>query len=312
MGTPYAVSSDLVSAYPAKSLAIAQYIDAYKLDTGPVQNVQTGTSFTFALTDTTKIVTANNAAASAYTVPPQSSVVWEAYTVLRLLNLGAGVVTLTAGAGVTITGTLTVAQYSSATLVRTASNTWTVAGSGASAGMDLITPTSVAGSGVTLSGGAISFSASTTVSVNGCFSANYLNYLVVLSSTHLANVPIRFRMRLAGTDASGATDYRTGWIISTSGAAIDGSTAASNGAASGYIMQHSFDGNTVANSTFGSPFVAAPTNVVSSVIASSLSRTDGGSTYSQHILGTSYDGLTILPASGSITGTLRIYGLRNA
>mgnify|MGYP003668120910 CR=1 FL=1 len=130
MGTPYAVSSDLVSAYPAKSLAIAQYIDAYKLDTGPVQNAQTGTSFTFALTDTTKTVTANNAAASAYTVPPQSSVVWEAYTVLRLLNLGAGVVTLTAGAGVTLTGTLTVAQYQSATLVRTGSNAWTVTGNG--------------------------------------------------------------------------------------------------------------------------------------------------------------------------------------
>jgi hypothetical protein len=98
MATPYAVSSDLVSAYPAKSLAIAQYIDGYKLDTGPVQNAQTGVSYTFALTDTTKTVTANNAAASAYTVPPQSSVVWEAYTVLRLVNLGAGVVTLTAGA----------------------------------------------------------------------------------------------------------------------------------------------------------------------------------------------------------------------
>jgi hypothetical protein len=132
MGTPYAVSSDLVSAYPAKSLAIAQYIDGYKLDTGPVQNAQTGTSYTFALTDTTKTVTANNAAASAYTVPPQSSVVWEAYTVLRILNLGAGVVTLTAGAGVTLTGTLTVAQYASATLTRTGSNAWTISGNGVS------------------------------------------------------------------------------------------------------------------------------------------------------------------------------------
>ena len=128
MATPYVLSSDLESAYPAKSLAIAQYIDGYKLDTGPVQNAQTGTTYTFVLTDTTKLVTANNAAASAYTVPPQSSVVWEAYTALRILNLGAGVVTLTPGAGVTLTGTLTVAQYASATLVRTAANTWTVTG----------------------------------------------------------------------------------------------------------------------------------------------------------------------------------------
>jgi hypothetical protein len=118
----------LVSAYPAKSLAIAQFIDGYKLDTGPVQNAQTGLSYTFALTDTTKTVTANNAAASVYTVPPQSSVVWENYTTLRIVNLGAGVVTLTAGAGVTLTGTLAMPVYASATLIRTALNTWTVVG----------------------------------------------------------------------------------------------------------------------------------------------------------------------------------------
>jgi hypothetical protein len=132
MGTPYALSSDLVSAWPAKSLAVAQYVDGYKLDTGPVQNAQTGLTYQFVLTDTTKTVTANNAAASAYTVPPQSSVVWEAYTVLRILNLGAGVVTLTAGAGVTLTGTVTVAQYASATLTRTGSNAWTISGNATS------------------------------------------------------------------------------------------------------------------------------------------------------------------------------------
>ena len=128
MPTPYALSSDLVSAWPAKSLAVAQYVDGYKLDTGPVQNAQTGTSYTFVLADTTKTVTANNAAASAYTIPPQSSVVWEAYTVLRLVNLGAGVVTLTAGAGVTLTGNVTVPQYGSVTMMRTASNAWTISG----------------------------------------------------------------------------------------------------------------------------------------------------------------------------------------
>jgi hypothetical protein len=128
MPTPYALSSDLVSAWPAKSLAVAQYVDGYKLDTGPVQNAQTGNSYTFALTDTTQTVTANNAAASTYTVPPQSSVVWEDYTTQRIVNLGAGVVTLTGGVGVTLTGTVAMPRYSAATLVRTASNTWTVTG----------------------------------------------------------------------------------------------------------------------------------------------------------------------------------------
>ena len=47
MPTPYAVSSDLVSAWPAKSLEVATYLDtalASKTDTAMVQNAQTRAS----------------------------------------------------------------------------------------------------------------------------------------------------------------------------------------------------------------------------------------------------------------------------
>jgi hypothetical protein len=47
MATPYVISSDLVSAYPAKSLEIAQYIDGFKADLALVQNAQTGTTYSF-------------------------------------------------------------------------------------------------------------------------------------------------------------------------------------------------------------------------------------------------------------------------
>jgi len=71
-------------------------------------------------------VTASNAAAQTYTVPPQADVVWLAGAVLDILNLGAGTVTIAAGAGVTINGTpLTLATSKGGSLVRTASNTWT-------------------------------------------------------------------------------------------------------------------------------------------------------------------------------------------
>ena len=125
MGTPYAVSSDLVSAYPAKSLAIAQYIDGYKTDLAMVQNAQTGTSYTLALSDFTKLVTLNNAAAVAVTLPLEATVAWEAGTQLRLLNVGAGTVTVAGAVGVTINGTpLTLAQYKGAILTKTGTNTW--------------------------------------------------------------------------------------------------------------------------------------------------------------------------------------------
>lgn len=125
MSTPYAVSSDLVSAYPAKSLAIAQFIDGYKTSLAMVQNTQTGTSYTFALADFTKLVTLNNAAAVAVTLPLEATVAWETGTQLRLVNLGAGTVTVAGAVGVTINGTpLTLAQYKGANLIKTGTNTW--------------------------------------------------------------------------------------------------------------------------------------------------------------------------------------------
>jgi hypothetical protein len=64
MATPYVISSDLVSAYPAKSLEIAQYIDGFKADLALVQNAQTGTTYSFVAADFTKLVTLSNASPS--------------------------------------------------------------------------------------------------------------------------------------------------------------------------------------------------------------------------------------------------------
>jgi len=123
--TPYAVSSDLVSAWPAKSLAVAQFVDGYKADLAMVQNAQTSTSYTLAITDFTKLVTLNNASAVSVTLPLESTVAWETGTQLRLLNIGAGTVTVAGAVGVTINGTpLTLAQYKAAILTKTGTNTW--------------------------------------------------------------------------------------------------------------------------------------------------------------------------------------------
>jgi hypothetical protein len=127
-GTPYVVSTDLVANYPTVSSDLADHIDDNLAYNAVTINAQTGTTYTFALADASegKLVTASNAAASTYTVPPQSSVTWANGAVLRILNQGAGTVTIAAGSGVTINGTpLTLAQYKGAAIQRTASNTWT-------------------------------------------------------------------------------------------------------------------------------------------------------------------------------------------
>jgi fibronectin-binding autotransporter adhesin len=127
MATPYVISSDLVSAYPAKSLEIAQYIDGFKADLALVQNAQTGTTYTFVAADFTKLVTLSNASPVAVTLPLESSVPWPAGTQLRLLNQGAGLVTVAGDVGVTINGTpLTLAQYKAAVITKTGTDTWTI------------------------------------------------------------------------------------------------------------------------------------------------------------------------------------------
>ena len=126
MGAPYALSSDLVSAWPAKSLEVAQYIDGQLPLIAMTQNAQTGTTYTLAATDFTKLVTLSNASPVTVTVPLESSVAWVAGTQLRLMNLGAGLVTVVGAGGVTINGSpLTLAQYKDGTLIKTGTNTWT-------------------------------------------------------------------------------------------------------------------------------------------------------------------------------------------
>jgi hypothetical protein len=85
----------------------------------------TGVSDTLVLDDNGGAVSYSNAAATTSTIPPNSSVAFAVGTKIVLINLGAGVVTLTAGAGVTVNGaTLTLAQNAGGTCIKTATNTW--------------------------------------------------------------------------------------------------------------------------------------------------------------------------------------------
>ena len=97
----------------------------------PLLNAQTGTTYTLVLADAGKFVTLNNAAAIALTVPLESSVNYAIGTSIDLVQLGAGQVTVAGAGGVTVNATPVLklrAQYSAATLVKTASNTWVLVG----------------------------------------------------------------------------------------------------------------------------------------------------------------------------------------
>lgn len=125
LGIQYPTSTDYVKDGATDMETIADGFDSAVAI--PTYNNQTGTTYTFVLLDAAKVVSSNNAAAVTFTIPPQADVVWETGTTLTVANYGAGAVTIAAGAGVTVTNSAaTVGQYSSASIIRTASDAWTV------------------------------------------------------------------------------------------------------------------------------------------------------------------------------------------
>jgi hypothetical protein len=103
----------------------------YGVGNQAIENAQTGTTYTLALSDAGKMVTLTNASAITLTIPTNASVAFPVNTRIDLLQYGAGQVTV-GGAGVTIYSSgsklkLT-GQYSGASLWKKATDTWVVIG----------------------------------------------------------------------------------------------------------------------------------------------------------------------------------------
>jgi hypothetical protein len=100
-------------------------------------NAQTGTTYTFVLTDKDKLVTASNASAQTYSIPTNASVAFPIGTQINIIQIGAGQVTINAvtsgtttisSTGATATAPKLRAQYSSATLIKANTDLWYVVG----------------------------------------------------------------------------------------------------------------------------------------------------------------------------------------
>ena len=113
-------------AYPFAAAEVLTAVDLNAMIGAPTQNAITTVTYTAVLLDAGKTVTLSNASAVTLNIPAQATVSWADNTQLNFLNLGAGTVTITPAATVTINGTpLTLTTSKGGSLVRTASNTWT-------------------------------------------------------------------------------------------------------------------------------------------------------------------------------------------
>ena len=95
-------------------------------------NTQSGTTYTFVAGDAGKFVTLNASAATTVEVPLNSSVAFATGTVINLVQLGAGEVTVSGASGVTVSApdsaTKLAAQYAAAQLLKTATDDWVLIG----------------------------------------------------------------------------------------------------------------------------------------------------------------------------------------
>jgi hypothetical protein len=173
-------------------------------------------------------------------------------------------------------------------------------------GARLVVPTSVAvgsGSGSVGTSGTVTFSGASSVSLNGCFTSTYDNYLILCDFTASGNISISARMRLAGVDASTSSYTRQGLIGDTT-------TASASQTINATSSTLAFGGNARNNFKFElfAPAIAQrTTGIVYNAEQAPALRIN---TF-YHDVATAYDGATFITSAGTMTGTIRVYGMKN-
>lgn len=179
---------------------------------------------------------------------------------------------------------------------------------GTAPGLVIVAPTSIANSGgsASASGGEVTFTGVTSVSLNGCFTSTYDNYKIVSYLTsNQVDANIRNRMRVSGSDASGSNYSRQS--LQSSSTTVSGARSSN---ATDFIVSVAGTGSpTLMVYDMARPFLAASTLFLGKGSGRDIETWDFSGL---HTLATSYDGFSIYPSSGTITGTLRVYGYDNS
>ena len=154
-----------------------------------------------------------------------------------------------------------------------------------------------------------SFSAVSSVSLNGVFSATYDSYFLTIDFTTSAGATLNMRFRVSGSDDSSA-NY--GYVVlrtSSLGSAFD-LRSENRTQTSAVLTQSTGAGiNFNAISTITKPFASSVTGGIVYLLNNVGNLERGGFGFNNS---TSFDGFTIFPGSGTITGTLRVYGYQNS
>jgi len=183
---------------------------------------------------------------------------------------------------------------------------WQAAASG---GLTKITPTSIANSGGTASttNGVTTASAVNSLSLNGVFSSTYVNYIIEYNEvTTSGNDQIcNMRLRASGTDNTSAIYKLASIRVAYTGG---GGSGYSGGSETGWVFVINSDEIKTGSPIFvNSPNVAVETSY-STVYSSGE---NAGYIAGFHNTASAFDGFTIYPSGGTISGIFRVYGISN-
>jgi hypothetical protein len=173
------------------------------------------------------------------------------------------------------------------------------------AGLRLITPTSIASSGgsSSASGGEVTFTGVSSISLNGVFTSASANYRVVVDYSISASNTFLMRLRASGSDDTSAS-YNSQQNYAQA------SVAATQQVASSSWQLHSAIGSGASMNVLDvvAPNLSANTRLVFMGYVPTASATWGSGNFGAT---TQFDGFTIYPGAGTITGIVRVYAYEN-
>jgi hypothetical protein len=180
------------------------------------------------------------------------------------------------------------------------------ADSAESTGMKWATP--AAGGGTFAHITTVTFSASSSIDLSNIFSTTYENYFVIGNYTCTADNDLNYRYRVSGADDS-STNYNRATMDINNGAYTGGRAT---GQTSGRLGPTRSGGSRISiTGHFIAPFLTQTKH--SQMRASALTDTivqnfnDIGFNSA-----TSFTGLTVFPGSGTVTGSISIFGIKNS
>jgi hypothetical protein len=150
------------------------------------------------------------------------------------------------------------------------------------------------------------FSAVSSVSVNGCFTSSYANYRILISGTASTGVSSSIRLRASGTDDTGSNYINGRYYV---GAAQSQAAGSTNNATTTSWPVLVYNGSSIVCAA--SVDVFSPQKTTQSAAHCQTSGAFLDLYGLSHNQGTAYDGFTIITNTGTITGTVRVYGYKD-